>query len=74
MMSATVVYLPCLGQGLDCYREHLIELERVVSLWLCLGTHLGKLWGVEVAGLITDAAEKLLPHMQPRRPGGKIIL
>ena len=25
------VYLPCLDQGLDCYGEHLTELERVVT-------------------------------------------
>ena len=30
-MSIIGVYLPCLDQGLDCYKEHLVELERVVS-------------------------------------------
>ena len=25
------VYLPCLDQGVDCYRDHLVELERVIS-------------------------------------------
>ena len=27
----------------------------------------------KVAGLVTDAAEKLLPHVQLRRPDAKII-
>ena len=31
VMSATGVYLPCLGQGIGCHCEHPIELERVVS-------------------------------------------
>ena len=31
VMSVIWVYLPCLDQGLDCYREHLVELEKVVS-------------------------------------------
>ena len=31
VMSIIGVYLPCLDQGLDCYRDHLVELERVVS-------------------------------------------
>ena len=30
-MSVTGVYLPCLDLGVDCYREHLVELERVIS-------------------------------------------
>ena len=49
--SAMSVNLPCLDQGLGCNKEHLVELERVVSeseLWvqsLCLhgdfNAHLG---------------------------------
>ena len=31
VMTLTGVYLPCLDQGVDCYREHLVELERVIS-------------------------------------------
>ena len=30
-MSIIGVYLPCLDHRLDCYKEHLVELERVVS-------------------------------------------
>ena len=33
VMSVIGVYLPCLDLGLHCYQEHLIELERVVSLF-----------------------------------------
>ena len=32
VMSTIWVYLPCLDQGLDCYKEHLVELERLASL------------------------------------------
>ena len=31
LISIISVYMPCLDVGLDCYREHLIELERVIS-------------------------------------------
>ena len=31
LLSVVCVYLPCIDQGVDCYREHLVELERVVS-------------------------------------------
>ena len=31
VMSVIGVYLPCLDLGIDCYREHLVELECVVS-------------------------------------------
>ena len=30
-MSVIGVYLPCLDQGVNCYRDHLIELEHVIS-------------------------------------------
>ena len=30
LMSVIGVYLPCLDLGVDCYREHMKELERVV--------------------------------------------
>ncbi len=28
-MSEIGVYLPCLDQGMECYTDHLTELERV---------------------------------------------
>ena len=31
LFSAVGVYLPCINQGVDCYREHLLELEHLVS-------------------------------------------
>ena len=31
VLSVIGVYLPCLNLGLDCFREHLQELERVIS-------------------------------------------
>ena len=31
LLSAIAVYLPCFDLGVDCYREHMKELERVVS-------------------------------------------
>ena len=31
VVSVIGVYLPCLDQGVDCYRDHLVELERVIS-------------------------------------------
>ena len=37
-VSVIGVYLPCLNQGLDCYREHLVELERVISDSQLLGS------------------------------------
>ena len=36
-MSIIGVYLPCLDQGLDCNKEYLVELERVVSESKLLG-------------------------------------
>ena len=52
LMSVICVYPPCLDQGVDCYREHLQELERLISESQLLGpvtllgdfnTHLGGL-------------------------------
>ena len=37
LMSVIGVYLPCLDQGVDCYREHLQELERLISESRLLG-------------------------------------
>ena len=37
MMSVIGVYLHCLNEGLECYKQHLLELERVVSKSLLLG-------------------------------------
>lgn len=31
VMTVIGGYLPCLDQGVDCYRDHLVELERVIS-------------------------------------------
>ena len=31
VVSVIGVYLPCLDQGVDCYREHLVEFEHVIS-------------------------------------------
>ena len=36
-MSVIGMYLPCLDQGIDYYREQLIELERVVCESALLG-------------------------------------
>ena len=38
MMSVIGVYLPCLEQGVDSYREHLVELERIVCELRLLGS------------------------------------
>ena len=38
VMSVIGVYLPCLDLGIDCYRQHLVELERVVSECETLGS------------------------------------
>lgn len=55
------------------------EFVKAVQTWLA--TFLNNLYGniqetseeiEKVAGLITNAAEKVLPHVQPRRPGGEI--
>ena len=35
LMSVIGVYLPCLDLGVDCYREHLMELEGVISESRC---------------------------------------
>ena len=37
LLTVIGVYLPCLNLGVDCYREHLTELERVVSESRLLG-------------------------------------
>ena len=37
LLSVIGVYLPCLDLGVDCYREHMKELERVVSESRLLG-------------------------------------
>ena len=37
LMSVIGVYLPCLDLGVDCYQEHMKELERVVSESRLLG-------------------------------------
>ena len=31
LVSVIGAYIPCSDQGLECYRDHLIQLERVVS-------------------------------------------
>ena len=31
VLSVIGVYLPCLNLGLDCFREHLQELEHMIS-------------------------------------------
>ena len=38
MLSVISVYLRCLHLGVDCYREHLVELERIVSKSQVLGS------------------------------------
>ena len=37
LVSVIGVYMPCSDQGLECYRDHLIELERVISESSLLG-------------------------------------
>ena len=37
LLSVIAVYLPCLDLGVDCYREHMKELEKVVSESRLLG-------------------------------------
>ena len=37
VVSVIGVYLPYLDHGVDCYREHLVELERVFSKSELLG-------------------------------------
>ena len=37
LVSVIGVYMPCSDQGLKCYRDHLIELERVISEFSLLG-------------------------------------
>ena len=58
-VSVIGVYLPCSDQGMDCYRDHLQELERIVSNSVLLGlviilgdfnAHLGSLGGVRGTG------------------------
>ena len=53
-ISVIGVYLPCSYQGSECYRQHLVELERIVSESALLGpviilgdfnAHLGSLGG-----------------------------
>ena len=59
MMSVIGVYLPFLEQGVDCYREHLVELEQIVCESQLLGSIavLGismHIWGVRtVLGIRT---------------------
>ena len=31
LVSVIGVYMPCSDQGLECYRDHLIQRERVIS-------------------------------------------
>ncbi len=31
LISVIAVYLSCLDQGIDCYREHVLEFERLVT-------------------------------------------
>ena len=59
VMSVVGVYLPCLDQGMDIFREYLVELEHVISELELLGpvvvtgdfnAHLGKLGGSRGAG------------------------
>ena len=53
-MSVTGVYMPCLDQGIDVYRKHLVILEQVITESESVGpvvivgdfnAHLGKLGG-----------------------------
>ena len=54
-VSVIGVYFPCSDQGMDCYRDHLQELERIITDSILLGpviilgdfnAHLGSLGGV----------------------------
>ena len=54
LVSIIGVYMPCLDKGSDCYRQHLLELERVISESVLFGpvvilgnynAHLGFLGG-----------------------------
>ena len=38
LVSVIGVYMPYSDQGLECYRDHLIELERVISESSLLGS------------------------------------
>ena len=38
LVTVIGVYMPCSDQGLECYRDHLIELERVISESSLLGS------------------------------------
>ena len=58
-ISVIGVYLPCSDQGIDCYRDHLCELERVISDSVHIGpviiigdfnAHLGSLGGARGKG------------------------
>lgn len=58
-VSVIGVYLPCSDQGMDCYRDHLLELERIISDSILIGpviilgnfnAHLGPLGGVRGSG------------------------
>lgn len=58
-MTVIGVYLPCLEQGIECYKQHLQELERVICESLLLGgvvvlgdfnAHLGVLGGERSVG------------------------
>ena len=59
MFSVIGVYMSCLDQGLECCRERLVELERIVSESALLSSvvvlgdynaHLGSLGGVKHLG------------------------
>ena len=58
-VSVIVVYLPCLDQGMDCNKEYLVELERIISESQIMGAvlvtgdfnaHIGGLGGLRGLG------------------------
>ena len=52
MLTIIGVYMPCSNKGIECYRQHMLELERVISESSLVGTviTLGVMliWGVWV--------------------------
>ena len=59
LITVIGVYLPCADQGMECYTNHLIELERIINESSVLGkvivlgdfnAHLGTLGGVRGRG------------------------
>ena len=62
-MSVIGVYLPCLDQGVDCFREHLQELERLISESRLLGPVilLGD-FNAHIGGLECQHLQKVLLH------------